>query len=45
MIVRRTVYLDNNATTQIDKRIKKVIKSSLKYNGNPSSIYEKALLI
>lgn len=39
MIFRRTIYLDNNATTQIDKRVNKVIKSSLKYYGNPSSVY------
>ena len=31
--------MDNNATTRIDKRVNKVIKSSLKYYGNPSSIY------
>lgn len=34
---RRTVYLDNNATTQVDKRVVKKIKSFVKYYGNPSS--------
>lgn len=37
MKFRRKVYLDNNATTQIDKRVEKRIISFLKHYGNPSS--------
>jgi cysteine desulfurase len=37
MIIRRNVYLDNNATTQIDKRVAKTIASFIKSYGNPSS--------
>ena len=37
MKFRRKVYLDNNATTQIDKKVEKKIKSFVKYYGNPSS--------
>ncbi|TAL64852.1 MAG: cysteine desulfurase, partial [Bacteroidetes bacterium] len=37
MIFRRKVYLDNNATTQIDKRVEKRIISFVKHYGNPSS--------
>jgi len=42
MIIRRTVYLDNNATTQLDKRVQKAMKFAFKYYGNPSSIYAPA---
>ncbi|MEA2077065.1 MAG: IscS subfamily cysteine desulfurase [Candidatus Marinimicrobia bacterium] len=37
MEFRRKVYLDNNATTQIDERVAKKIKSFVKHYGNPSS--------
>jgi cysteine desulfurase len=37
MIFKRIVYLDNNATTQIDKRVQKTLKSFVKHYGNPSS--------
>ena len=36
---RRNVYLDNNATTQIDEKVEKKIKSFVKHYGNPSSQY------
>ncbi|MGA1871487.1 MAG: IscS subfamily cysteine desulfurase [bacterium] len=39
MGIRRTVYLDNNATTQLDKRVQKAMKSALNSYGNPSSLY------
>ncbi len=37
MKFRRKVYLDNNATTQIDEKVAKKIKSFVKHYGNPSS--------
>lgn len=37
MNFRRKVYLDNNATTQIDSRVAKIIKSFVKHYANPSS--------
>ncbi len=37
MIFRKEVYLDNNATTQLDKRVAKAIAANFKHYGNPSS--------
>jgi len=37
MKFKRNVYLDNNATTQIDERVEKKIKLFVKHYGNPSS--------
>lgn len=36
---KRTVYLDNNATTPLHPAVKGKIKESLDYFGNPSSAY------
>lgn len=36
---KRTVYLDNNATTPLHPAVKEKIRESLDYFGNPSSVY------
>lgn len=36
---KRTVYLDNNATTPLHPAVKEKIKEYLDYFGNPSSVY------
>ncbi len=41
--LRREVYLDNNATTKVDKDVVKVVEDVLRnYYGNPSSLYRDA---
>lgn len=41
-IVKRNVYLDNNATTSISRSVRKIMNRVLKYHwGNPSSGYQK----
>jgi len=39
--IKRRVYLDNNATTYVSKRVRRIMKRVLKYYwGNPSSAYQ-----
>lgn len=38
------IYLDNNATTPIDSRVKEIIIETLNYWANPSSNYLIGLL-
>ena len=41
--IRRQVYLDNNATTKVSKRVRKKVNYVLKHCfGNPSSLYKVA---